>query len=140
MKSRILIGSLLVIAIIAGGFAYTQFIQTPSPAQTENSRTISVTFAIESVLPAHAADVAAGTTVLELLRAESAEKGFTLAEKEYAGLGILVEQIGEYKNGTDSKYWHYYVNGKLAPVGVDAYVLQSGDAIEWKFHAPDESL
>jgi hypothetical protein len=44
--------------------------------------------------------------------------------------------MGEYTNGTDRKYWQYFVNGILAPVGADSYVPKEDDVIEWRFEEP----
>lgn len=140
MHKQFVIGTLIVLAIITGGFAYTQF-PYPQPAveTSETARTIEVTFAIEGVLPAEHVTTAEGMTVLELLRGKSREKGFIMSEKEYTGLGILVERLGDLQNGTVGKYWTYTVNSVFAPVGADAYRLKEGDAIEWKFAVPDGS-
>ena len=53
--------------------------------------------------------------------------------KEYSGLGILITKIGTKENGTDGKYWQFWVNNKSPSVGVGAYPTQPGDVIEWKF-------
>jgi hypothetical protein len=45
----------------------------------------------------------------------------------------LVTSIASVKNGLSNHYWEYWVNGELAPVGVNLYELKDGDAVEWKF-------
>ena len=94
---------------------------------------------IDGVLPAYPVEIPEGTTILELLRGESTAEGFAMSEKEYAGLGILVERLGDLQNGADGKYWTYTVNGAFAPVGADVYEPKSGDLIEWTFDVPDTS-
>lgn len=47
--------------------------------------------------------------------------------------GILIDQIGSMAGGTDGKYWLWYENNRMGQVASDAYVLQPGDVIEWKF-------
>ncbi|OGG59762.1 hypothetical protein A2765_04200 [Candidatus Kaiserbacteria bacterium RIFCSPHIGHO2_01_FULL_56_24] len=136
---KILVGVGVLIAILLGGYVYTQFEWQQPVVQHTETRTIEVALAIEGVLPEGRAEVPEGMTALDLLRSESREKGFVMGEKEYAGLGILVERIGEFKNGTDGKYWTYTVNGVFAPVGADVYALKDGDAIEWTFVVPDSS-
>jgi hypothetical protein len=74
-----------------------------------------------------------------MLRTESKETGFAMSEKEYAGLGTLVERLGDHENGTDGKYWTYMVNGAFAPVGADVYEPKSDDTITWTFAVPDSS-
>ncbi len=134
MNTRIAV-VLTFVAILLG----VAFVQLPSEPAVETASTFHVSLAIDGILPLHQTDVAGGTTALELLREESTEEGFALIEKEYAGLGTLVEAIGTSTNGTDGKYWTYTVNGQFAQKGADAYALQSGDAIEWTFKVPDLS-
>lgn len=136
IRTRITIGSLIVLALLAMGIAYTN--QTTSAPLEVPRESINVTLAIEGVLPIHAAIVEKGTTALELLREESAEEDFILSEKKYAGLGSMVERIGPLENGKGGKYWTYTVNGEFAAVGADMYEMQPGDAIEWTFAVPED--
>lgn len=138
MNRRFGIAAILILAILAGGFAYTQFLKPSPTASTETTRAVEVTLAIENILPPHRAKIADGTTALELLRMESAEEGFTMSEKEYAGLGTLVESIGDFRNGTEGKYWTYTVNGAFSAVGADVYQPKAGDLIEWSFAEPED--
>ena len=80
--------------------------------------------------------VAEGTSALTVLTDAVGEHGIPFRTKEYAGMGTLVEKIGDDENGTGGKYWMYYVNGAFALVGADAYVVQEGDVVEWKFELP----
>lgn len=131
---RILVGGAILFVLI-GGFAYMR--SSPAPEDLHQElRLIDAHLTIEGVLAPRAVTVAAGTTALEMLRAESEKTGFALIEKEYAGLGSLVEEIGDLKNGTDGRYWTYSVNGIFASVGADNYELKPGDAIEWAFAVP----
>lgn len=56
---------------------------------------------------------------------------FNFKYKEVSGLGSFVTEINEVK-GAPGKYWIYYVNDKLASVGVSKYILKEGDIISWK--------
>lgn len=47
--------------------------------------------------------------------------------------GTMVTSINGLANGTNGKYWMYYVDGKQAAVGADAYVLRGGEQVTWKF-------
>ena len=47
--------------------------------------------------------------------------------------GEYVDAIGSLKGGQDGKYWSFYIDGKMASVGGDAYVSKGGEKIEWKF-------
>lgn len=47
--------------------------------------------------------------------------------------GTFVDSINGVRGGTDGKYWVFYVDGKMADKGADAYVAVGGEVIEWKF-------
>lgn len=129
-----------LIALITFGIAL--YISLPTPL-AETPRTVNAISSVNIVvdgLETRTLQKTEGTTALALLHTYVQELNLVFREKAYAGMGTLVEQIGEKKNGEDGKYWHYYVNGKLAPVGADSYVIQNGDTIEWKFHTPSEEL
>lgn len=134
MKKHILFPIVLVILALGALSYYTQ--PPVSEAPHVSPQTFSVVFSVEG-LERHTTSVTEGTTALALLREEAEEDGFAFVEKEYAGMGILVEQIGDQKNGTDGKYWMYTVNGALAPVGAHAYTLKPNDVIEWTFAVPE---
>lgn len=76
-------------------------------------------------------------TVFSLLEKLSKKENFELSYKEYPGMGILVESIDEVKNGTDGKYWQYWVNNELPMVAADKMQVQGGDIVEWKFESPE---
>ncbi len=77
------------------------------------------------------------STVFSLLKDLSVKENFKLESKEYKGMGMLVESIDGIKNGTDNKYWQYWINGELPMVAADKKTVEKGDKIEWKF-APAE--
>lgn len=56
----------------------------------------------------------------------------------YGDLGRLVAAIGEYTNGTEGRYWQYWVNGAYATVGADAYRPRPGDTVQWRFTKENE--
>lgn len=137
MNKRILIGITIACAVLLGGFLYESH-QT-IPEVIESPRAISIMLEIRDVTEPNRIEIIEGTTVLEVLRSESIERGFTMRETEYAGLGTLVEQLGEFENGSDGRYWTYRVNGAFAPVGADVYEPVMGDDIKWTFDVPTET-
>ena len=46
---------------------------------------------------------------------------------------ILIDSIGNVKNGEDGKYWQYYIYNEIPMVGCDKYKINNGDYIEWRF-------
>lgn len=55
--------------------------------------------------------------------------------KKYEGMGTLITQIGDKKNGENNKYWQYWVNNESPQIGADKYIVKAGSVIEWKFIA-----
>ena len=48
--------------------------------------------------------------------------------------GFLTAIDGVAGNQNDNgRYWCYYVNGALAPVAFNSYVLQDGDSVAWDY-------
>jgi hypothetical protein len=51
-------------------------------------------------------------------------------------LGYLVIMIDEFldnPNDLSDPYWWYYINGQPAQVGIDSYVINAGDTIEFDY-------
>jgi hypothetical protein len=75
------------------------------------------------------------STVFSLLEELSQREKFKIEFTFYQGMGVLVENIDGVKNGTDNKYWQYWVNGELPMVAADKKEVEAGDRIEWKFES-----
>lgn len=89
---------------------------------------------IENNLLFELTEIAPAETAFTLTQKSLASREIPFEFKDYgADLGILVEQIGDQKNGTDGKYWQYQVNGQYADVGAGKYIVKPGDKIEWRF-------
>jgi len=73
------------------------------------------------------------STVFSLLEELAKRENFRLEWKIYKDMGVFVESIDGIKNGTDNKYWQYWVNGELPMVAADKKEVKKGDKIEWKF-------
>lgn len=78
-----------------------------------------------------------GSSVFSLLEELSEKENFKIESKTYKDMGVLVESIDGIDNGTDNKYWQYWVNGKLPMVSADKKEVKNGDRIEWKFDLAD---
>ncbi len=74
-----------------------------------------------------------GENSFTLLQEVLASNSIPFGYKSYPGMGNLVTQIGNIKNGADSRYWQYFVNGNYMTVGADTYIPHPGDTIEWEF-------
>ena len=75
---------------------------------------------------------------MQRLRQNKGDPDFSY--KEFAGLGVLIEEINGKKNGEQGKNWQYWVNNEYAKVGADSYLLQGGEVIEWKYTTKQPSL
>lgn len=78
------------------------------------------------------------TTVFEALKKQSESKNFDLKYSNDSRYGVFVESINGVKNGTDNKYWQYYVNDKLGEVAADKKEVKAGDKVEWRFEKVPE--
>lgn len=74
-------------------------------------------------------------SVLEMLQQVSQSNSLKLAfdPPEKSPLGAFVKQIGEEINGTDNKYWQYWVNGSQPMIAADRYILKGGETVLWTF-------
>ena len=73
------------------------------------------------------------STVFSLLEDLSQRENFEISYTIYPEMGVLVESIDGKKNGTEGKYWQYWVNGELPMVAADNFQVSPADVIEWKF-------
>ncbi len=76
---------------------------------------------------------AGSSTLFEITKTITSDERIGFESKEYPGLGVLIEKIGDKKNGDQGSYWQYWVNNQSLQVGADAYVVRSGDIVSWKF-------
>ena len=79
----------------------------------------------------------ANTTVYALLLECASHYDFAVKATYWGSYdSILIDSINGTENGENGHYWQYYVNGTLANVGCDKYVLHNNDVVEWKFEQP----
>lgn len=128
------IGVAVVTIAIAGGY-FISLITAAAPPHyaQETAAEQTATLAVENILDERAYSFTEGETLLSLMEHIDEDGVLALELKTYEGLGTLVSGMGGMKNGTQSKYWQYFVNGEMPQIGVDAYKLKNGDRIEWRF-------
>jgi len=73
------------------------------------------------------------STVFSLLEELAKRENFQLEFTFYKDMGVFVESIGGFKNGTDNKFWQYWVNDELPMVAADKKEIKRNDKVEWKF-------
>jgi hypothetical protein len=71
---------------------------------------------------------AAGRTVLELL-----EENTSSIETSGYGDEFLVVSINGISNGTEGRFWFYYVNEQPGQIAASELETSAGDRIEWLF-------
>ena len=67
-----------------------------------------------------------GETILDILQKS------TQLETKQTSFGEMVESIDGIKNGTDGKYWIYYVNNQPATVGAGDFKAEADQKILWR--------
>ena len=77
--------------------------------------------------------VESGMSVMTLTEQLTAREKLEFQAKDYGELGMLIEQIGDKKNGDEGKYWQYWVNNVSIPRSASVEPIKAGDVIEWKF-------
>jgi len=68
------------------------------------------------------------------------EKAATLNITRHPAYGAFVTGVnGLEQSASENRYWQYYVDGVLAPVGVDAYKLDRDVTLEFRYESPQLS-
>lgn len=124
----------IVFLSVAGGITYAIFQSIlPAPDNSlagseENSVLLSQTIDFSGIKPQVTDNVMVqiGETALAIL-----QRTHAVSVKEYS-FGTLVEGIDGVMGGTDGKYWIFYLNGSMAPVGAGEYTIAPGDEISWR--------
>jgi len=59
-------------------------------------------------------------------------------EKTGSGALVFVEAINGIRNNQDGndKWWQFWVDGELAPIGAGSYILSEGEVVEWRYTSP----
>jgi hypothetical protein len=72
------------------------------------------------------------STVFSLLK-ELAERENFKIEFTIHSDGVSVDAIDGLLNGTENKYWRFWLNGELIQFPADKVRVKEGDKVEWKF-------
>jgi len=104
------------------------------PTQQE---TVTVTLNINDGIQVetHSVDLLIGSTAYEAFDAIA-----ELKSTDYPPYGRMVDSINGIGEDTeDGKYWQYYVDGELAPVGVDFFEIDKQMILEFRYETPPEN-
>jgi len=101
-------------------------------SEEEEEILIDATFIAPGI--SYKARLAANSNVYDLMNILRDIGIIFFTTKDFGGnLGLFIEQINGIKNGTDNKFWIYYINEKEAKTGISNYTLNNNDVIEWKY-------
>jgi hypothetical protein len=78
-------------------------------------------------------NIKSDSSVYDLMNNLREQKKIDFSGQNYSGMGFFIEEINGVKNNPAGRNWLYYVNGRLAPIGVSYYQLKNNDTIEWKY-------
>ncbi|MFA6082306.1 MAG: DUF4430 domain-containing protein [Patescibacteria group bacterium] len=119
MKRNIWAIVVVLVIIVAGGFAYNQYVSNSTPSTSASpSPTTSDQFSYSGQ---------DGQTALDLLKS----KATVVTSGE--GVNAFVTSInGRAASDSKKEYWSFLVNGAAASVGAGSYTTKSTDTILWK--------
>jgi len=144
---------LFSVVLLGGGVAGSAFLQggtesiVPAPRTPESvvageqqillDELISVILEVEGI--EYQIHVALGGNVYDAMVQARETSDLSFEGTEFPGLGFFVEEInGLQQNPRAGKYWIYYINGKMAKVGISIYKVQTHDVISWKYEKEHE--
>ena len=76
--------------------------------------------------------IAGEMSVYDFMSRLQSEGKINFTEKNYIGMGELIDSINGIKNN-GNQYWIYYVNGVEAQIGISNYKIKSGDIVSPDF-------
>jgi hypothetical protein len=98
--------------------------QTPSGGPGNSSGNASWTFRLKLD----------NATVYNALNAASKTGNFSFKADWYPNFrSHRVSEIAGVRDGTDNRFWQYYVNGQYLDKGADLVGLGDGDTVRWEF-------
>jgi hypothetical protein len=145
MKTKNLIIIFIILLItLACGLAIILFERNNWPVGNRQSgenkvEQIQVTMLISGAQ--YRTEMKPDSSVYDLMKNLREQKKIDFSGHDYSGMGFFIEEINGVRNnppnplyqGGSGKNWLYYVNGRLASIGVSFYKLKNNDTIEWKY-------
>lgn len=128
-KKLITIVAFVSLVALIGGLALQVFVVKKPTSSIQENPLILVTQTVylsKDKPLTSSIQVAKGATALSLL----ANNMDIVVQGQ--GVGTFVTKIGSIMADPNKKeFWSFEINGKMAPVGAGAYILQNGDSIVW---------
>lgn len=126
----------LVVGILVGWSYQPLPVSAPVralPSSQADTVSLMIDYGNGSISTFNNVKIGPGQSVLDVLENTMALQKLLFESKEYPGMGTLVTRIHGRANGENENYWQYWVNNEKSSVAADAYKLQGGEWIEWKF-------
>lgn len=76
---------------------------------------------------------AASYSLFAITKNIAVQKNWVFDFKDYGDMGVLITQIDQTKNGTDNKYWQFYVNDQMPQISADKFYPSATSTIKWIF-------
>ncbi|MDP1538886.1 MAG: DUF4430 domain-containing protein, partial [bacterium] len=116
----------IILGILAIGAIYSvnvdNRIATEQPGQEKQPEQEEVVYVIDKGdenIKSYQIVLSEDSTVFSLLEELAGKENFQVESRIYEGMGVFVESIDGVKNGTENKYWQYWINGELPMVAAD---------------------
>lgn len=125
----IILVTCVVLAAVSGMIVYTEFIK-PEPALV--TATISIDYGNGTVVSGEIGSD--NNTALGLLKAYAGKDNVQDAGGFVTTInGVTTVDDVPGLEGTEARYWMYYVNGEMPMESAALQVVQDGDVVEFKF-------
>lgn len=132
--------SILILILIATGVVGTTiFLETVGTDRTFVTEDRTEQKVIQAILEVPSVSyevfVPEASNAYDLMAATATQyEDFSFNGRDFTGIGFFVETInGLSQDRGEGMYWIYYINGKVAPVGISQYKLKADDVITWKY-------
>jgi hypothetical protein len=134
--------AILFVAVLAGAIAGLYgAIQASQPSPVGRSEVHSIRLNVNAGEWSirYTSEVTANNTVFAILIEASNRLGFRVEFQRYEiPSGVLVLAINGSENGSEGRYWQYWVNDVYGRVAADLHELHDEDNVEWRFSIPQE--
>lgn len=114
-----------------GGLSQKKAAELPAPTAQNDAFRLNIYF--DGGKKSYEVKTDGRENLFNRMKKELAREKVKFAYRRYPGLGVMINQIGDNKNGDGGRYWQFWVNGKFSAVGAGEYIVKPGDAVEWKF-------
>ena len=134
MRKYLILGGAVLIIAVGSFFALKPSFDSPPSANISDTPTlvhssISLSFGFGTEKKSFEISTTGQTSLFELIQ----KTDLQIETENFPPIGKMIVSINGFKNGTDGKYWQYWINGQYAQIGASSYKPKPNDSIEWKF-------